>query len=317
MSQPKLIYSPRYDIRCFGLEKLHPFDSCKYSRSYHKLSEDVDPKILKQITITPKQPASKDELLAVHTDTYLQQLNSSQYVASALELSLLANLPNSVQHQFVLAPMRYAVKGTILAAEAALNSGIGINLSGGYHHASKEKGEGFCIYSDIAIAISLLRKNGQLQPDDQVMIIDLDAHQGNGIERIFYDDPQVLIFDMYNQAIYPYDTFARERIDYDLPLELGTSDQVYLDLLKENLPLFLEKAGSAKIAFYNAGTDIYESDPLGALKISKQGILERDKFVFHSLLDANIPWAMTLSGGYTQESYQLVADSISYLVNHL
>ncbi|NEQ35191.1 MAG: histone deacetylase [Okeania sp. SIO3I5] len=311
--QPKIIYSPKYDIRFFGIEKLHPFDSCKYSRVWKTLIAEFGYQLLKKITTQPQKTASKSELLTVHNDYYLNLLKSSQYVAQALELLPLAIVPNWIQNKFVLTPMLWATKGTIIAAEEALKSGIAINLSGGYHHASQERGEGFCIYSDIAISIALLQKSNKIKKGEKVIIIDLDAHQGNGLERIFYDDPDVLIFDMYNQDIYPQDTLAREGINYDIPLHLGTQDDQYLGLLKEKLPSFLNEASEAKIAFYNAGTDIYKSDLLGGLKISAKGVLERDKFVFKNLTEANIPWVMVLSGGYTQQSYKLIANSISYL----
>ncbi len=313
--KPKTIYNSKYDIRFLGIEKLHPFDSCKYSKTWEQLIAEFGSQILKQITIQPQKPASQKELLTVHSNYYLNLLKSSQYVAQALELPPLALVPNWIQNQFVLTPMLWATKGTIIAAEEALKNGIAINLSGGYHHASQEKGEGFCIYSDIAIAIALLRQYNKIKKGEKIIIIDLDAHQGNGLERIFHNDPDILIFDMYNQDIYPQDTWARERINYDLPLHLGTQDKEYLSLLTENLPSFLNQGSEAKIAFYNAGTDIYELDPLGGLKVSEEGVLERDKFVFQNLINSNIPLAMVLSGGYTQQSYQLIANSISYLLH--
>jgi histone deacetylase 11 len=306
--QPKLVYSPGYDIRWLGLEKLHPFDSCKYSRTWQVLC-DLFGDGLQSATITPTAPAPVALLQTIHTPEYLQQLTNSHHIAQALELPSLAWVPSGILDRHVLQPMRLATMGTTIAAKAALESGIGINLSGGYHHASRDRGSGFCVYSDIAIAIASLRQSGQLTASDSVVIIDLDAHQGNGVARIFENDSAIHILDMYNRDIYPQDDRAIDRIDCNLPLSSGTQDPEYLDKLQQHLPAFLQQI-RPKIAFYNAGTDIYEHDPLGRLKISAAGILARDRFVFEILVTAGIPVVMVLSGGYTTESYQLVARSI-------
>jgi histone deacetylase 11 len=305
--QPKLVYSPGYDIRWLGLEKLHPFDSCKYSRTWQVLCDRFGDG-LHSATITPTA-ASVELLKTIHTPEYLQQLTHSRHVAGALELASLAWIPNGILDRHVLQPMRLATMGTVIAAKAALEHGIGINLSGGYHHASRDRGSGFCVYSDIAISIASLRQSGQLTPTDSIAIIDLDAHQGNGLARIFERDSSIHILDMYNRDIYPQDALAIARIDRNLPLGSGTRDAEYLDKLQQYLPAFLQQI-RPKIAFYNAGTDIYEHDPLGRLKISAEGVLARDRFVFQTLVTAEIPVVMVLSGGYTTESYQLVARSI-------
>lgn len=311
--QPRIVYSPDYDVRFLGLEKLHPFDSCKYSRAWNHLIEKFGSEI-DRFRIIPKLPATDDDLKLIHTPDYLQSLKQSPQVAKALELGEIGLLPAWVLDRQVLQPMRLATQGTILAAQAAIEHGIAINLSGGYHHASRDHGEGFCVYADVAIAIETLRRSNTLEAEDQVIVIDLDAHQGNGVERTFHDDPKVHILDMYNQNIYPQDWWAKERIDCDIPINRGISDRDYLDLLKQKLPAFLQTVDRPKIAFYNAGTDIYASDPLGGLNISEQGVLERDRFVFHTLTEAGIPWVMVLSGGYTKQSYLLVANSVAYVL---
>jgi histone deacetylase 11 len=308
--QPKVVYSPDYDIHFLGLEKLHPFDSCKYSRAWSVLLRRFG-NLLQQYHLTPSAPVHGTTLELIHTAAYLQKLRRSWYVAEALELGSLALLPMQIIDWRVLQPMRLATMGTVIAAETALENGIAINLSGGYHHASRDRGEGFCIYSDIAIAIAVLRHSQKLAADDSVLIVDLDAHQGNGLERIFHEDPSVHILDMYNQNVYPNDPWARARINCDIPVSSGTRDQQYLGLLRQHLPAFLQTIDPPKIAFYNAGTDVYEYDPLGRLNISQQGILERDRFVFQTLTNAGIPWVMVLSGGYTRDSHRLVADSIT------
>jgi histone deacetylase 11 len=304
--RPKLVYSPGYDIRWLGLEKLHPFDSCKYSRTWKVLCDRFGDG-LQSATITPTAPAPVEMLQTIHTPEYLQQLTHSRHIAEALELASLAWVPSGILDRHVLQPMRLATMGTVIAAKAALEHGIAINLSGGYHHASRDRGSGFCVYSDIAIAS--LRQSGQLTPTDSIAIIDLDAHQGNGLARIFDRDSSIHILDMYNRDIYPQDALAIARIDRNLPLASGTRSAEYLDKLQQHLPAFLQQI-RPKIAFYNAGTDIYEDDPLGRLKVSAQGILARDRFVLETLVTTGIPVVMVLSGGYTAESYQLVSRSV-------
>jgi len=316
-SKIKIVYSPSYNIRFLGLEKLHPFDSCKYGNAWQYLL-DYFGKRLEDFRIIPEEPVTVEELLSVHTLEYLNRLKNSVYLANALELPELSIVPRFLIERHVIKGMLLATKGTFLAAEYALKHGMAVNLVGGYHHASNDRGEGFCIYADVAIAISLLRQNELLEPEDPVMVIDLDAHQGNGLERIFSLDKSVYILDMYNQNIYPQDWWAVGRINCDLPLKNNTEDEEYLDILSKQLPSFIEnieKVGKPKIAFYNAGTDIYEKDSLGGLKITKEGILKRDQIVFDTLTRSGIPWVMVLSGGYTKESYLLVAESVAYILN--
>ena len=308
--RPKVVYSPGYDIRFWGLEKLHPFDSCKYGRTWQALLNRFGDR-LHNASITPASSATLDMLRTIHTEDYLNQLKRSHSVAKALELASLKFLPIGMLDRAVLQPMRLATMGTIIAARTALSSGIAINLSGGYHHASSDRGSGFCVYSDIAIAIALLRQSQRITNTDSIVIIDLDAHQGNGLARIFAEDRTVHILDMYNQQIYPHDRQAAQRINCPLPLLSGTQDSEYLGKLQEQLPTFLQQIRRPKIAFYNAGTDIYEDDPLGQLKVSQAGVLERDRFVFQTLMALRIPTVMVLSGGYTPTSYQLIVDSVA------
>ncbi|MDJ1184809.1 histone deacetylase family protein [Roseofilum casamattae] len=312
--QPKLIFSPNYDLKFLGLENLHPFDGCKYSKAWKELKNRFGSKI-DSLSISPSREASIDELSLVHDRNYLlNSLRSSTYLAQALELSPLKLLPYQLIDRSILKPMRLATMGTITAAKYALENGLAVNLSGGYHHASQDAGEGFCLYSDIGIAIRKLIQDKLIGEGNNVLIIDLDAHQGNGLERIFYDDPNIYILDMYNQNIYPQDRVAQKRINYDIPLPSRTEDNFYLNTLQEHLVRAIAEINTPKIAFYNAGTDIYCNDPLGNLSISEQGILERDRLIFKMLSDANIPCVMVLSGGYIHESYKLISNSISLII---
>ena len=316
--QPKIVYSPHYDFHFYGIEKFHPFDGRKFSRAWKEIIQGFDSE--RSWWLCPSALVNGDDLRRVHTEDYLELLKSPTYVAQALELPVLASLA-SVYPQFfekhVLQPMRLATQGTILATEAALQGQIAINLGGGYHHARRNNGEGFCIYSDVAIAIAKLRNDGILEKDDRVLIVDLDVHQSNGLERIFYNDKTVYILDMYNQEIYPQDRWAQNRINCDIRLSTGTKDQEYLTYLTRYLPHALEelkKQGKIRLAFYIAGTDIYRGDQIGHLNISSEGVFKRDAYVFDILTSESVPWVMVLGGGYSKESYHLVAESVRYIL---
>jgi histone deacetylase 11 len=313
---PSLIYSPHYDISFFGFERLHPFDSRKYGRAWNALQHEVGHTVLARHHVMPQAAAADHALRTVHTDAYIANaLRSAAYLARALEIPALKRVPRMVTDWRVLRPMRWAVAGTVLAAREALRVGKAFNLSGGYHHASRDRGEGFSIYSDVGVAITLLRDEGLLQDADRVIYIDLDAHQGNGVARVFFDDPRVFIFDIYNEQIYPGDLYARRRIDCDLPIPSGYDDGRYLSALRGELPPFLDAVSKSRrpaLAVYNAGTDVLGGDPLGYLRVSAEGILKRDQFVLTQLSERHIPWLMLPSGGYTRESYRLIADSIAW-----
>jgi|ERR1051326_3193471 histone deacetylase 11 len=312
---PNIVYTPDYDFYFYGFEKLHPFDGRKPSKVWNELVQAFQHE--EDWSLHPVMPVAEQDILEVHTTEYLALLASPDYVIQALEvpaLRLLTLIDPHALEKHVLQPMRWATQGTIDAAEAALKGQIAVNLGGGYHHASQEKGEGFCIYSDIAIAVARLRKQGMIRAEDRVLVVDLDAHQSNGLERIFFNDPSIYLFDMYNQDIYPQDRWAQQRINCAIRLSSGTGDQEYHAHLEENLPRVLQELGQPRIAFYVAGTDIYANDPLGRLNISAQGVFERDRFVFETLTNAGIPWVMTLAGGYTKESYLLVLKSVCYLL---
>ena len=315
VSAPVLVFSPRYDISFFGLERLHPFDSRKYGRAWAALYDEFGRALLDHHA-APAAPLGNAELGSVHADAYLSDsMRSPAYLARALEVPPIARLPAWVTDWRVLRPMRWATAGTVLGAREALRTGAAVNLAGGYHHASRDRGEGFCVYSDIGVAVTILREEGVLADGDRVVYIDLDAHQGNGVARVFVDDPRVFIFDVYNELIYPRDAQARRRIDCDLPIPPGYDDGRYLSLLRAELPPFLDAISRGRppaLAIYNAGTDVFAGDPLGYLGVSAEGIFARDRFVLGQLSDRRIPWLMLPSGGYTRESYTFIARTVAW-----
>ncbi len=312
----RIVYSRHYNIGFYGLERFHPFDSRKYGRAWRQLGVRLG-MMRRQIHVKPSTPATIDQLRLVHSDKYLQRLKDPKYVAGALELPIVRRLPSWALDWHILRPMRWATQGTILAAGEALKHGLAINLSGGYHHAKPDRGEGFSIYSDIGIAVRSLRSQKLLSEASRVVYIDTDAHQGNGVCHTFMGDPSVFIFDIFNGGIYPvHDVQARQRIDCAIPIAESISDAQYMKEIRNRLPGFLDSVGRSPIglAIYNAGTDVFKGDPLGRLGISAATILQRDLYVVDELRKRGIPTTMVLSGGYTKQSYQLIADSVTQLI---
>ena len=309
MTNPRVFYTPSYDISLWGIERLHPFDSCKATRAWRLIEKALGGRS-QAVAAHPTSPAKMNALQQIHTTQYLDSLRSSAVVARAVEISLLRWLPNASLDKRILLPMRWATQGTVDAARLALADGCAINLAGGYHHAHRDRGEGFCIYADVPIAIESMRREGKLSSEARIAIIDLDVHRGNGFESIYANDPRVEFFDIYNFQIYPgRHTDRGERWHFLSGLRAHMDDEGYFNILKKYLPEFLQR-GPYALAFYNAGTDVLAGDPLGRLDLSREAVLERDRYVIGSLDRAGIPWVMVPSGGYTDESHRLVADTV-------
>lgn len=310
---PRIIYSPRYNISGYGIEKWHPFDGKKYGKSWEAIQTRLP--VAKQWSIEPKQPASREALARVHTAEHLQQLGTAAYLAKVFETPKAAWVPAMILDQLVLKPMRWATQGTILSLEAALEHGLAINLGGGFHHAKPSCGEGFNVYNDVPIAVADLRSRGLLAPSDVILYVDCDAHQGNGVCHCFLKDRSVKIFDVFNRDIYPVaDAIAQARIDHRCPMNYGTGGEEYLLKLQRELPAFLDQLAAAgsqvRLAIYNSGTDVHQDDPLGALALTSAEVLERDVWVVQQLRRRQFPVAMVLGGGYTQQGFELVAQSV-------
>lgn len=304
---PALVYAPQYNIRAFGLERLHPFDGSKYGRCMKQLKQWNVPLAGR---VHRPRPVGHSLIRTTHSSEYLASLRSSRVVAGILEIPQLARLPMPVLDWLIPRRMRWACGGTVLATTLAQKHRVTVNLGGGYHHASRNRGEGFCMYSDIAMAVRVARGEFGMR---RVMLVDLDAHQGNGVERIFAEDRDVAVFDMYNAAIYPNDIAARDAIRWDFPLTPGFSDEPYLKLLRHHLPLAISDF-DPELIIYNAGTDVVADDPLGGLGLSDGAVLQRDQFVISEAIDRGIPLVMLTSGGYTQRSYLLIATTLRWLL---
>jgi len=338
-----IVYSSGYNMYFLGIEKiLHSFDAQKYRRVHDHLIAKLG--IPHSSFYEPKE-ISIDDLKIVHDADYIEALentDSARLTASIAEVPI-GFLPNFVIRNRILKPMKLATGGTVLGAQLAMGYGEhqwkeedmkwAINIGGGYHHAKgkghffdygkykydQDEGHGFCIYGDIQLAIEKLWKKN---PNLKVMIVDLDAHQGNGHEAYFATETaklngqhRVVIFDMYNeQNWYPPEKLRTDaHIQYKFGLAWGTKDAQYLKILTDNLPRAIEEFNPDFI-LYNAGTDIFEHDPLGKLKISHKGIIQRDQFVFEQAQKYKKPILMVTSGGYTQQSAVIIGESIENLL---
>ena len=270
---------------------------------------------------SPEKELLGDDLLLVHSQIFVDSLQYSDNIVRYCEVGdswvtrfILPWVPCFILDRYILQPMRLASQGTVDATLFSWKNQCNtVNIGGGYHHAKPNKGEGFCVFSDIGIAIKKLQ---EINPDIKVLYVDLDAHQGNGVSDIFKNDDNISIFDMYGGFNYPVIHLyglCPEGVDYHVALDMGVDDVEYLQLLKEKLPQAIAMQ-KPDIIFYNAGTDILIGDPLGQLSVTVNGIIERDEFVFEQGEDNSIPVVMVLSGGYEKQSYHVIGESIVNLI---
>lgn len=309
------IYDSKYNMSFFGFEKLHSFDSKKYEKVYNSLIEfgvSTD-RFYKPRMVTDQ------ELLTVHTEEYLDSLKSTKKVLQIAELwpnkialkAICKCIPNGSLQKRIIDPMRRATAGTATAARIAFDKKKNcVNIGGGFHHAKRNSGGGFCYFADIPYAVNCLWKTHK---NLKVMIVDLDAHQGNGYEDIFCSDNRVSIFDVYCVNNYPMDQFVKKYITYDFPIFSGIKDKEYLELLGNNLPVAMDNS-KPELIIYNAGTDPYENDPIGKMSLTKEGLVMRDELVFEFAKNRGIPVCMVTSGGYSKDSAEIIASSLKNLI---
>ena len=238
--------------------------------------------------------ATEAELRRVHTASYVEAiLNGTLDAASQRRLGFPWS-PELVERS------RRAVGGTIATSRHALNAGVAMNLAGGTHHAFADRGEGFCVFNDVAVATAVLRTERLVR---RVAIVDLDVHQGNGTHALFAGDAETYTFSMHGRRNYP---FVKVAGSLDIELEDGTDDATYLGLLAEWLPKVLQ-AARADIVFYLAGADPHEGDRLGRLRVSSEGLARRDAMVLEMCRSIGVPVAITIAGGYGRSIVDTVA----------
>lgn len=274
----RLYYSPYYYA---DIGEDHVFPIRKFELVRNVLLEEGT--LCEEEIVEPK-PASVEDLLLVHTEEYVTRLQNGALTAKEVRKLGLPWSKSLVRRTF------HAISGTINAARYALESGIASNLAGGTHHAYPDRGEGFCVLNDVAVAIRVLQRE---KLAERFLIVDCDVHQGNGTAFIFQNSPEVFTFSMHGAKNYP---LFKETSNLDIELADGTGDKEFLETLKEALPrIFLH---NADVIFYLGGADPFEKDKLGRLNLSIKGLRERDETVLRFAKEHHTPIVTTMSGGY-------------------
>ncbi|CAA9293104.1 MAG: Deacetylases, including yeast histone deacetylase and acetoin utilization protein [uncultured Gemmatimonadaceae bacterium] len=238
------------------------------------------------------------DLLLVHTPEYVARVTAGTLGPAEQRRIGLPWSPLFVERAYRV------VRGTVEAAAAALERGVAFNLAGGTHHAFPDRGEGFCTFNDVGVAVRRLQREGRVR---RAAIVDLDVHQGNGTHAVFAGDPSVFTFSMHGAKNFP---FHKVPGTLDVELDDGTGDERYLALLADALPRVLA-ASQPDLVVYLAGSDPHEGDRLGRLALTFDGLRRRDRLVLESCRDVGIPVCLTIAGGYGRD----VKDTVAVHVN--
>lgn len=257
----------------------HPFPLYKY--------RGVAEALRGLLPILPAPEVPREALYLAHEAAYLERLFTE---GLSREESLRLGLPFSPS---LLRRALHAAGGTLAAALDALEVGLGLNLSGGTHHAFPNRAEGYSLFNDVAVAVAWLRREGFR---GRVLVLDLDAHQGNGTAVFFQNDPSVFTLSLHGERNYP---LKKERSDLDVGLPDGTGDEAYLLALEGAL----ERAWDFRpeFVFYNAGVDVLKGDRFGRLALSLEGVRRRDERVFRFVKALGVPLVVVMGGGYNRD----------------
>ncbi len=263
----------------------HRFPMEKYALLRERVESDLP---MGTYRLSVPAAASDQELGAVHTSDFLRKVRNGTLSESEIRRIGFPWSPTLVERS------RRSVGGTLECARAALEEGIAANLSGGTHHAFPDRGEGYCVFNDVAVAARILLNEGAAH---RVVILDTDVHQGNGTAFIFRDSPEVFTLSIHGANNYP---FRKEPGDLDLELQDGAGDEEFLDAVREGLKGALD-AFAPDFAFFLSGADPFEGDRLGRLAVSKEGLKEKDRLILDSCRALGVPTAIVMGGGYAED----------------
>jgi acetoin utilization deacetylase AcuC-like enzyme len=239
------------------------------------------------------KPIDEEVILKTHDETYFRRLKN-------LEITPREQRKTGFPHSKELIDREITIMGgTFQASEYAMEFGVAFNIAGGTHHAYTNRGEGFCLLNDIAIAANQLLNLGLVK---KVLVVDLDVHQGNGTAQIFQNNADVFTFSMHGKNNYP---LHKEVSDLDIELLDGTDNKTYLKILREKLPKLLE-LHQPDFIFYQCGVDVLKTDKLGKLGLSIQGCKERDRLVLETAKSNQIPIMVSMGGGYSEKISDIV-----------
>ncbi len=277
----QLVYHPRYDLNLGD----HVFPARKYRLIHHRLLEE---RFAKPSDFVEPEAASDDDVLRVHDPGWVHRLKTGGLTAAEI---VKLEIPYSRE---MVEGFWLATGGTILAARNALRHRIGFNIGGGFHHAFRAHGEGFCAIHDVAVAIRVLQSERLIE---KAMVVDCDVHHGNGTAAIFSGDRSVLTLSLHQLNNYPSQK-PPSVIDVNLPD--GVEDAEYLDRLDGALKVAMSFAPD--LVFYLAGADPFREDQLGGLSLTIDGLKRRDQLVFETALAQSVPVAVVLAGGYARDT---------------
>ena len=267
----------------------HKFPIKKFGELFKLLKND---KIVSEKNLHIPSPASLEDLARVHTHEYIEKISNltlSQEEEKKLGFPM---VPSVRQRSFV------ATGGTILAAQLALNEGLACNTAGGSHHAFANSGNGYCVFNDVAVAAKKLITEHHIK---NILIFDLDVHQGDGTAKIFENDENVFTLSIHSKKNYPLN---KQLSNLDIELDEGIKDGEYLEIVFNTLEEMNKK--KFDYVFYVAGVDVHEDDRIGKFKISTEGIKKREELVIHNFYKKRVPLCGVLGGGYNKDFNQLV-----------
>jgi len=244
-----------------------------------------------QNTFQPSE-VSKQTLLSVHSEEYINKINNLSLDKDEIR-KLGFPLVKSVRRRSFV-----ATGGTVLASKLAVKYKLACNTAGGSHHAFSNEGNGYCVFNDVAVAASYLKKKFKFK---KILILDLDVHQGDGTAKIFENDDNVFTVSIHSKKNYPS---KKQNSTIDIELEDGIEDEKYLNIV--NLLLQRIKDFQFDFIFYVAGVDVHFEDRLGKLNITETGIKKREELVINNFFKKNIPLCGVLGGGYNHNFEQLI-----------
>ena len=283
----RIAYSPIYKLK---LPENHRFPMLKYELIPEQLIyEGV---VSKNNFFSPKKIDAK-WLMKAHDKEYIDKLNNLALSKSEIRKTGFPLSKALIEREYVI------TEGTRKCVDYAIKYGASANIAGGTHHSFKDRGEGFCLLNDVAVASFYALYTYNIE---NILIIDLDVHQGNGTAAIMKNEKRVFSFSMHGKKNYP---FKKETSNLDIELDDGIDDIEYLKLLKDNLSI-LSKLTRPDIIFYISGVDILATDKLGRLNISRNGCKERDKMVYEFAQKHNAPIVTSMGGGYSEKIYDIV-----------
>ena len=283
----KVAFSP---IFLYQVPEKHRFPMQKYRLIPERLIEEG---VLSEDNFFAPDKLTEEEILTTHTPEYWQKLKTqtlSRKEARAIGFEM---TPELVERG------RYIAHATYECALYAKQYGVSLNVAGGTHHSFADHGEGFCVFNDVCIASNLLLSRGEAE---RVLVVDLDVHQGNGNASIMANEPRVFVFSMHGEKNYP---FRKPPSDLDIELANDTDDETYLTHLKQTLPNLIAEH-KPDLIFYQSAVDVLATDKLGKLALTPEGCKQRDDFVLRQARDNNIPIAVVMGGGYSEDVEDVV-----------